>query len=68
MQYSPTAKLTVEPGRPLNRISRSSTSVANFLALANGELKPMPAFMTGKVKVKGNAGLLMKMQSLFSMS
>jgi putative sterol carrier protein len=61
-------KLTVEPGPAAQPNITISTSVADFLALANGELKPMPAFMTGKVKVKGNAGLLMKMQSLFSMS
>jgi putative sterol carrier protein len=61
-------KLTVEHGAAAQPNITITTSTANFLALVNGELKPMPAFMTGKVKVKGNVGLLMKMQSLFSMS
>ncbi|MEP7357739.1 MAG: SCP2 sterol-binding domain-containing protein [Anaerolineales bacterium] len=60
-------KLAVEPGPAADPSISLLTSAANFLALVNGELKPMPAFMTGKVKVKGNVGLLMKMQSLFSM-
>jgi putative sterol carrier protein len=38
-------KLTVEHGAALNQISRLPTSTANFLALVNGELKPMPAFI-----------------------
>ncbi len=61
-------KLTVEPGPATQPNITIITSTANFLALVNGDLKPMPAFMSGKVKVKGNVGLLMKMQSLFSMS
>jgi putative sterol carrier protein len=61
-------KLTVEPGTAAQPNITIITSADNFLALVNGELKPMPAFMTGKVKVKGNVSLLMKMQSLFSLS
>ncbi len=61
-------KLKVESGPAPQPNITIITSATNFLALVNGELKAMPAFMTGKVKVKGNVGLLMKMQSLFSMS
>jgi putative sterol carrier protein len=61
-------KLTVQPGPAPQPNITIIASAANFLALVNGELKPMPAYMTGKIKVKGNVGLLMKMQSLFSMS
>jgi putative sterol carrier protein len=61
-------KLKVEQGPAAQPNITITTSTANFLALVNGELKPMPAFMTGKVKVKGNVGLLMKMQSMFSVS
>jgi putative sterol carrier protein len=61
-------KLKVESGPAAQPNITITTSTANFLALVNGELKPMPAFMTGKVKVKGNVGLLMKMQSMFSVS
>lgn len=35
-----------------------------FLKLKNGDLNPMMAVMTGKVKIKGDMGLAMKLQSL----
>ncbi|MBO0332298.1 SCP2 sterol-binding domain-containing protein [Sneathiella sp. CAU 1612] len=38
----------------------------NFEALANGELDPTTAFMMGKLKVGGNMGIAMKLQSVFS--
>ena len=50
-------KLTVQPGPAAAPTTTIITSADNFLALVNGELKPMPAFMTGKVKVKGNVYL-----------
>jgi multimeric flavodoxin WrbA/putative sterol carrier protein len=36
-----------------------------WLAIAKGELNGVTAFMTGKFKVEGNMGLLMKMNDLF---
>ena len=41
-----------------------TTSMENFLKLKNGDLNPMMAVMTGKVKIKGDMGLAMKLQSL----
>lgn len=41
-----------------------STSMENFLKLKSGDLNPMMAVMTGKVKIKGDMGLAMKLQSL----
>ena len=41
-----------------------STSMENFIKLKNGELNPMMAVMTGKIKIKGDMGLAMKLQSL----
>lgn len=35
-----------------------------FMKLKNGDLNPMMAVMTGKVKIKGDMGLAMKLQSL----
>jgi putative sterol carrier protein len=35
-----------------------------FLKLQSGDLNPMMAVMTGKVKIKGDMGLAMKIQSL----
>lgn len=36
---------------------------ADWQAMATGNLNPMTAFMTGKVKVEGDLGAVMKMQS-----
>ncbi|MEO1518210.1 MAG: SCP2 sterol-binding domain-containing protein [Bacteroidota bacterium] len=41
-----------------------STKMEHFLAIQKGELNPMMAAMTGKVKIKGDMGLAMKLQSL----
>ena len=38
----------------------------NFEALAQGELDPTTAFMMGKLKIGGNMGIAMKLQSVFS--
>lgn len=42
-----------------------NTSLDDFLALTKGELNPMAAVMSGKVKIKGDMGVAMKLQSLF---
>ncbi len=38
----------------------------DFIALAQGELDPMMAFMSGKLKVEGDMSVAMGLQSLFS--
>ncbi|MEL6391405.1 MAG: SCP2 sterol-binding domain-containing protein [Bacteroidota bacterium] len=43
-----------------------TTSIENLDKLRKGELNPMAAVMTGKVKIKGDMGLAMKLQSLLS--
>ena len=43
-----------------------STSMDTFNKLKSGELNPMMAVMTGKVKIKGDMGIAMKLQSLLS--
>ncbi len=43
-----------------------TTSVDTLEKLRRGELNPMMALMNGKVKVKGDMGLAMKLQSLLS--
>jgi putative sterol carrier protein len=42
-----------------------STNEENFLAITRGELNPTTAYMTGKLKVKGDMGAAMKLQKLF---
>ncbi len=39
-------------------------SLADFTALTNGSLNPMNAFMSGKIKVTGDMGVAMKLQTL----
>ena len=41
-----------------------TTSQAALVDMMNGDLNPMMATMTGKVKIKGDMGLAMKLQSL----
>ncbi len=42
-----------------------AVSDENFERLVSGELNPMTAYMTGKLKVKGDMGAAMKLQKLF---
>jgi putative sterol carrier protein len=41
-------------------------AAADFLAMVEGRLNPTAAFMSGKLKIKGDMGLAMKLQSLIS--
>lgn len=41
-----------------------STDAETFVKLQSGDLNPMMAVMSGKVKIKGDMGLAMKIQSL----
>lgn len=41
-----------------------SCSAETFMKLKSGDLNPMMAVMSGKVKIKGDMGLAMKVQSL----
>ena len=42
-----------------------STSDETFQQIASGEQNPTSAYMTGKLKVKGDMGAVMKLQKLF---
>jgi putative sterol carrier protein len=42
-----------------------SVSEENFEQLISGKLNPTSAYMTGKLKVKGDMGAAMKLQKLF---
>jgi putative sterol carrier protein len=42
-----------------------STSEESFLKMVRGEQNPTTAYMTGKLKIKGDMGAAMKLQKLF---
>jgi putative sterol carrier protein len=42
-----------------------AVSEENFEKLVNGKMNPTTAYMTGKLKVKGDMGAAMKLQKLF---
>lgn len=42
-----------------------SSDASDYVAMINGDLNPMAAFMQGKVRVSGDVALAMKMQTLF---
>jgi len=41
-------------------------SAADYLAVARGEMNPMSAFMSGKIKATGNMGMLMNFMNWFA--
>ena len=43
-----------------------STSLETLMGLQSGDVNPMMAVMSGKIKIKGDMGLAMKLQSLLS--
>jgi putative sterol carrier protein len=42
-----------------------TASLEDYYAVTMGQMNPMNAFMQGKLKVKGDMGLAMKMQTMF---
>jgi putative sterol carrier protein len=42
-----------------------STSEENFMKIVRGEQNPTTAYMSGKLKLKGDMGAAMKLQKLF---
>ncbi len=59
------AGCTVEEGEIANPDATLISSQATYLAVAEGRLNVATAFMTGKLKVKGNMQLLMRFQQIF---
>jgi putative sterol carrier protein len=48
-----------------NPTTRFELATADWLAIASGKLNAINAFMTGKLKVKGDQGLAMRVNNFF---
>ncbi len=53
-------------GRVDNPEATIGMDPGEFEAMVKGELNPMMAFMQGKIKVDGNMGTVMKLQSMLA--
>jgi putative sterol carrier protein len=58
--------LALEEGTAADPDMTMMASDENFLAMVNGDLNPVTAFMQGKVKIKGEASLAMKLNKLLT--
>lgn len=57
-------QVTSAQGTASNPSLTISAEAADYVALFNGQLNPMNAFMLGKLKVKGDMALAMRLQKL----
>ena len=53
-------------GAAVNAAVTVRCSADDWVAVATGELNAMQAFMTGRLKIQGDMGLAMKLQSMFA--
>jgi len=58
--------LTLEEGETATPNMTLSMDAQDLIALSNGELNPVSAFMQGRIKVSGDMALAMRMQSLLT--
>ena len=57
--------MTVTDGAAGDSDCTFTTSEENFEKIVAGEQNPTTAYMTGKLKIKGDMGAAMKLQKLF---
>ena len=58
-------EVSLEEGEPEAADVTVEATAEDLKALVKGELKPMPAFMQGRLKVKGDMSVAMQIQKLF---
>ncbi|MCY4064546.1 MAG: SCP2 sterol-binding domain-containing protein [Chloroflexi bacterium] len=57
---------TTGPGELSDPALTVKASADDWFAVATGEMNAMQAFMTGKLKILGDMGLAMKIQTIFA--
>ncbi len=57
--------LEVQEGRVDNPTTTIRMAADDYVALTQGKLNPVTAAMTGKIRVEGNMGVALRMQTLF---
>lgn len=60
-------ELDIKQGEAANPNITITMAASDFISMTNGKLNPQMAFMSGKLKLKGDMALAMKMQSIFPM-
>ena len=58
-------KAEAQTGTAENPSVTITVAASDWLAITRGELEPTRAFMTGKLKLSGDIGLMMKFQKMF---
>jgi putative sterol carrier protein len=58
-------KIDVQPGKHAAPNITITMTESDYLDMINGKLNGQMAFMTGKLKIAGDMGLALKLQSLF---
>lgn len=58
--------LSIEQGSAQNASMTMTCAAQDMLAIVNGELSAVSAFMQGRVKIEGDMSLAMKLQGLLS--
>jgi putative sterol carrier protein len=58
-------KVTVTEGTAADADCTITSSEETFERIVSGDLNPTSAYMTGKLKIKGDMGAAMKLQKLF---